>query len=145
MIYQTNKALRREIRLWGCNFMSHIYMVEPNADVNRIEYLYQKALRKGMIDVNCKMRKPQEFLKDVIGSEMQQRGGVSNGSPPWGAAKDDPRIKFAMARWTQVGSKNQHFTVFSPDSVTELYDPHNASEIGYELKKDKIIAFAFYF
>ena len=78
MIYQTNKALRREIRLWGCNFMSHIYMVEPNADINRIEYLYQKALRKGMIDVNCTMRKPQEFLKDVIGSGWSLSGSPNN-------------------------------------------------------------------
>ena len=145
MIYQTDKALRREIRLWGCNFMSHIYMVEPNADVDRIEYLYQKALRKGVIDANCTMRKPQEFLQDVMGSEIWQRGGHDSQGATWGVDKSDPRIKYVMVRWSQYGSQNQHFTIFAPDFETELYDPHCAEEIGYEIKKDKIIGYAYYF
>jgi Protein of unknown function, DUF261 len=136
MIKQTNPALRKEIRLYGCNFLSHLYLLRQDWSEDEVEEIYQKAIKAGIMNGNCFLSKPQELLK-LIGTSLRQIGGqnLTGKKDSWGVVLPSSRIKFAIVRWTQKNSKHQHFTVFCVNEGGELYDPYCPDEATYSLEK----------
>lgn len=146
MIKQNDPRLRREIQGYGCNFLSHLAMVRMDWLPEELEAVYQEALAKRYISVNCSVDKPQELLA-MVGSKLKQIGSKNltpdgeiapdkKGKPDfWGIADEEhPRVQWSISVYSQRNTKeHKHYTLANRNG--EIYDPYDGTLANYPLRK----------
>jgi hypothetical protein len=145
MIKQTDPTLPKAIQHFGCNFMSHLYLVRQDWSTDEVLALYEKAVKAKAITANCSVDKPQELLK-LMETPIRQIGGIELANPKnnWGVLPPNPRVKKAIVKWTQKNSKHWHFTVWCVRDNGELYDPYCPDQATYSLEKCTKISEQYY-
>lgn len=142
MIKQNDLALRKEIQLYGCNFLCHLAMVRKDWTSREVEDLYQRALDSQIISKNCSVHKPDALLGLATSSLKQIGGLVLASQESWGVLEVHPRVQYKIARWRARDSVHQHFTLFNLQG--EIYDPFDARIPSYPLEKIENIGYQLY-
>lgn len=137
MIKQNDTRLRKEIQAYGCNLLAHLAMVRMDWLPEEVELIYQQALKRGIIDANCTLAKPQELLA-LAGAKLRQIGSTvlrpdGTVAERWEASEDDERVMYSVVMYSQRGSRHKHFTLHNRNG--EIYDPYDARHANYRLRK----------